>query len=192
MAKVRHIFDGILDYELDNAVDDKGFLTVHGELLLKKLDVIVEQGVIIEKSTIRNLIWSYNEWKKTLRERDALMIEMAKEYLVFPEGNASSKNKSNTLRHFIKFRIKIGEGTKIGKAVYIGLGATIGKYCNISDLAEVCTGSILHDRVYLGKGAMVGKDAEVETGAQLMHGAIVAPGALVRKNIIILQGCVFT
>jgi UDP-3-O-[3-hydroxymyristoyl] glucosamine N-acyltransferase len=102
------------------------------------------------------------------------------------------ENRLSTSRHCIKLGIKIGEGTKIGKNVYLGLGATIGKCCRISDLAEICMGSILHDRVYIGKEAIVCKDSEVEADSQLMDRAIVAPRTLVKRNVIIFPGCVFT
>ncbi|MBM4340778.1 MAG: hypothetical protein FJ110_14710 [Deltaproteobacteria bacterium] len=185
MGMIKHLFNGILDHEVNNAVDDHGLLTVNGEQLLKKMGVIAEQGLIIDKSTIRILANGYNEWKKPINKQNFL-------FKIPVKKRPDLENRMNTSRPFIKLGIKIGEGTRIGKDVYLGLGATIGKYCRISDLAEICMGSILHDRVYVGKEAIVCKESEVEADAQLMYGAIVAPRTLVKRNVIILAGCVFT
>ncbi|MBM4305956.1 MAG: hypothetical protein FJ123_04375 [Deltaproteobacteria bacterium] len=185
MVMIKHLFNGILDHEVNNPVDDHGLLTVNGEQLLKKMGVIAEQGVIIDKSTIRILASAYNEWKIPINKQNLLFKLPVTEW-------DDPENRVITSRPFIKLGIKIGEGTKIGKDVYLGLGASIGKYCRISDLAEICMGSTLHDRVYVGREAIVCKGSEVQSDSHLLDGAIVAPYNLVKRNIIILPGCVFT
>jgi acetyltransferase-like isoleucine patch superfamily enzyme len=78
-----------------------------------------------------------------------------------PEDDVYLQGKLDALTKYYKMGIKIGEGTSIGEEVRLGLGVSIGRYCEISDLSELCIFCTIHDRVYLGKAAFIGKDSDV-------------------------------
>lgn len=191
MTEIRHIFGGISEYELDGVLDESGFLTTKGQELLRKIGVNTEAKVSIGKTTIKNLVSLYNDWKRPGTSIDSETELIIGKFLSIPEDDVYLQERWDALWHSFKMGIKVGEGTKIGEDVSLGLGVSIGRYCEISDLSELCSFCTIQDRVFLGKRSFVGKDSDIQSGSMLMPKAVIAPRNIVKENSFIPEGTVF-
>jgi UDP-N-acetylglucosamine acyltransferase len=84
--------------------------------------------------------------------------------------------------------IRIGQGSRLGRAVVIEPGetsesaTTLGDCCMISALAKLESGAILGHDVQLGAGAVIGAQARVGNHVTLGHGTSVRPGVTLGPN----------
>lgn len=191
MAKVYHIFKGIPEIELREALDESGGITNKGREILRKIGVIVEEKVSIGRSTIKNLVGLYNEWKKPKIPPDSETELIVGKFLNIQDDDIFLYEKLDLLMKSYKMGIKIGKGTKIGENVSLGIGVSIGKYCEISDFCELCIFSTIQDHVYLGRGVFVGKDSDIESGSKIMDKAVIAPRNIVPQNSFIAEKSLF-
>lgn len=191
MVKVRHIFRGISQAELEGVFDEAGFLTPNGKKLLERIGVKTGAGVSIRPSTVQNLVNLHNAWKAPKQPLDPETEVIIGNCLRVPEDDVLLWNKVEELRKSYKMGIEIGRDTKIGDNVLLGLGVSIGEHCEISTDCELDIFSTVHDRVFLGKSVFVGKDSDVESGCKLMGRVTVSPRSVVKKNSIIKEGSVF-
>jgi len=135
-AKIYHIFGGISEHELDGIVDDSGFLTTTGKMLLEKMGVETGREVSSAKSTIQNLDNLYNSWKNPDRPLHP-EIELQIGKVEIPKDDAMLWDKAEKLRGSYEMGIKIGDYTKIGEEVNLGVGVSIGRSCEISERCEL-------------------------------------------------------
>lgn len=191
MVRVYHIFGGISESELEGISDRFGFLTTIGKKLLERIGVETGAGVSIGRSTVQNLVSLYNAWKAPQHPLDPETEVIIGKCLQVPEDDVLLWNKVEELKQSYKMGIKIGRKTKIGNDVLLGLGVSIGEYCEISADCELDMFSTIHDRVILGKSVFIGKDSDVESGCKLKNRVIVSPRSVVKKNSIIKGGKVF-
>lgn len=191
MTEIYHIFKGISEHELEGLLNESGFLTIKGQKLLRRMGVETEVRVSVAKSTIKNLVSLYNEWKRPKTSIDSETELIIGKFLSIPEDDVYLQEELDVLIESYKMGIKVGEGTKIGENVSLGLGVSIGRYCEVSDLCELCIFCTIADRVVLGKGSFVGKDSDIQSGSMLMPKAIIAPRNIVKENSIITEGTAF-
>jgi acetyltransferase-like isoleucine patch superfamily enzyme len=189
--KVRHIFGGISESNLEGFLDETGFLTAAGKRSLENLGVKTGARVSIGRTTLRNLAEVYNAWRAPERPVDAKAELLIGREIDVPEDDLFLWDKLEQLRRSYKMRITIGDNTKIGAEVNIGLGVSIGSDCEISERCELDMFSTLHDGVFLGRGVFVGKDSDVESGSRLLDKAVIAPRCVVKKKSLIRPGAVF-
>ena len=84
--------------------------------------------------------------------------------------------------------IRIGQGSRLGRAVVIEPGetsesaTTLGDCCMISALAKLESGAILGHDVQLGAGVVIGAQARVGNHVTLGHGTSVRPGVTLGPN----------
>ncbi|MGM9967099.1 MAG: acetyltransferase [Rummeliibacillus sp.] len=95
----------------------------------------------------------------------------------------------------ISQKVKIEEGTFIGKGAIVNAGTYIGKMCIlntgaiiehdciIDDFSHVAVGTVLCGRVKVGKQAFIGANATVIQEKFVGNNCIVAAGTVVRKDI---------
>jgi acetyltransferase-like isoleucine patch superfamily enzyme len=191
MVKIYHLFGGISQFELENIIDEFGFITTDGKKLLERIGVKTEAGVSIGRSTLQNLVSLYNAWKSPGRSLDKETDLLVGKVLRVPEDDVLLWNKVEELRQSYKMGIKIGRNTKIGDDVLLGIGVSIGENCEISSNCELDMFSTIQDRVFLGKSVFTGKDSDVESGCRIMDRVTVSPRSVVKKNSIIKKNIMF-
>ena len=84
--------------------------------------------------------------------------------------------------------IRIGQGSRLGRAVVIEPGSssecatTLGDRCMVSPLVKMESGAGLGHDVQLGAGAVIGAQARVGNHVTLGHGTSVRPGVILGRN----------
>lgn len=112
----------------------------------------------------------------------------------------------------IRSGASIGEGTTIGRGVFVDADVRIGRNCKVQNYANIYKGTVIGDRVFIGPGAMTINDKHpkatngdgtkktdddwecegvtVEDGASIGAGCIILPGVTIGKDSMVGAGSV--
>lgn len=174
---------------------------IHPTAYIAPTDVVIEDGVIVEPKAVileRSIIGE----DSIIRSGVTVSVESFEfkrfgtdvVHILQAGGTRLGKRvevqcNSNIDRSLFGGFTEIGDDTKLGATVHIGVSSVIGKRCLFSAHTVISGSTTIEDEVWIGPGCAVSSELHIGKGAYVTIGAVVTrdvnPGQHVSGNFAI-------